>query len=72
MEPRALTCVVSITTPRASNTQFLLGPPEPRYLVLLVWVGVNCLGLLFWVLHMKRWIFQLMDTQVLLISPHDP
>ena len=30
MEPKALTCVVSINTPRASNTQFLLGPPEPR------------------------------------------
>ena len=31
MEPRALTCVVSINTPRASNTQLLLGPPGPRY-----------------------------------------
>ena len=30
MEPKALTCVVSTNTPRASNTQFLLGPPEPR------------------------------------------
>lgn len=29
---------------------------------------MNCLGLPFWVLHMKRWIFQLMDTQVLLIA----
>ena len=31
MELRALTCVVSINTPRASNTWFLLGPPGPRY-----------------------------------------